>query len=52
VRDIIAALPPVLAGSNSAAKEAAMALMVEMTRWIGKSFYTSYGRVRRFWLKI
>lgn len=38
VKDIISALGPVLSGNNSAAREVAMALMVDMTRWIGKSY--------------
>ena len=36
VKEVIASLAPVLNGTNGPAREAAMALMIEMSRWIGK----------------
>lgn len=36
VKEIIASLGPVLNGTNAPAREGAMALMVELSRWIGQ----------------
>ena len=41
IKDVIAAMAPVLNSSNGPAREAAMALIVELQRWIGKSPFTS-----------
>ncbi len=41
IKDIIAAMGPVLNSSNGPAREAAMALIVELQRWIGKAPFTA-----------
>jgi cytoskeleton-associated protein 5 len=41
IKDILGSMGPVLNGSNGAAREAAMSLMVELQRWIGKAPFNS-----------
>lgn len=41
VREVIASLGAVLNGTNGAARESALSLMLEMTRWIGKAPFNS-----------
>ena len=37
IRDVISSLGPVLDGNNSGARDGAMSLAVELTRWIGRA---------------